>query len=92
MSDYNQIKALIYTEKTNPMIEDRVYCFKVANSLTKDDIKRIISKTYSVDVERVNTSNYQGKIKRFRGKLGSRSNFKKAFVKVKKDQKINFQD
>ena len=48
--------------------------------------------TYSVDVIRVNTSNQEGKVKRFKGKLGSRNNFKKAFVKIKKDQKINFQD
>jgi large subunit ribosomal protein L23 len=92
MSDYNQVKALIYTEKTNPMIEDGIYCFKVAKSLTKDEIKKLISNTYSVDVVRVNTSSYDGKVKRFRGKLGKRNGFKKAFVKVKKDQKINFQD
>ena len=92
MSDYNEIKALIYTEKTNPMMEDGIYCFKVAQSLTKNEIKKLISDTYSVDVIRVNTSNQEGKVKRFKWKLGSRNNFKKAFVKIKKDQKINFQD
>jgi|TARA_B110000259_G_scaffold49022_1_gene57314 large subunit ribosomal protein L23 len=92
MSDYNEIKSLIYTEKTNPMMEDGIYCFKVAKSLTKDEIKKLISNTYSVDVIRVNTASYDGKVKKFKGRLGSRSGFKKAFVKVKKDQKINFQD
>jgi large subunit ribosomal protein L23 len=74
------------------MIEDGIYCFKVDKSLKKDEIKKLISNTYSVEVVRVNTSSYDGKVKRFRGKLGKRNGFKKAFIKVKKDQKINFQD
>ncbi|SVE19979.1 uncharacterized protein METZ01_LOCUS472833, partial [marine metagenome] len=42
-----------------------------------------------VKVKKVNTSNVKGKLKSFRGSLGRRSNYKKAFVTLEDGQTID---
>ena len=54
--------------------------FSVPVNATKLEIKSSIEKIFSVKVTAVNTILLKGKVKRFKGVLGRRSNTKKAIV------------
>jgi len=47
---------------------------------------------FKVDVESVQVLNVKGKVKRFRGAVGRRKGWKKAYVCLKAGQEINFVD
>ena len=70
------------------------YGFIVDRSANKIEIKKAVEQMYGVSVESVNTANYHGKRKaRFTkaGLLRGRTNhFKKAFVTLAGDDKIDF--
>ncbi len=89
--NYDKIKGLIYTEKSNKQLEQNKYCFKISDDCDKGEIKSLIKSIFKVDVIKVNISNVSGKIKRFKGVLGKKSSYKKALVTVKEGQSINFE-
>lgn len=71
--------------------ENRTYVFEVASDANKHDIARAVAAQFSVKVESVNIVNVKGKQKatvsitgRRRGIAGSRSDVKKAYVKLVK--------
>ena len=61
----------------------------VAMDATKAEVKAAVEQMFSVDVKAVNTSIVKGKTKRFRGRLGQRSNTKKAYVSLAAGQQID---
>ncbi|HKV41707.1 MAG TPA: 50S ribosomal protein L23 [Blastocatellia bacterium] len=68
---------------------------KVNSKATKPEIKRAVEQILKVKVEAVRVVNYQGKVKRvqMRRETGRRSDWKKAFVTIKKDEKqIMYED
>ncbi|MGF1548236.1 MAG: 50S ribosomal protein L23 [Thiotrichales bacterium] len=66
------------------------YVFRVANDATKPEIKEAVQKLFQVDVEAVRVVNRKGKTKRFGARLGRRSDIRKAYVKIKAGQQIDF--
>ena len=54
--------------------------FEVAMSATKPEIKKAVEALFNVKVKAVNTTITKGKVKRFKGKLGTRRDVKKAYV------------
>ncbi len=76
------------TEKTQNLIADNKYVFKVRQKTKKESVKEAIEKLYGVDVEKVNMVNIPSKKKRFGRVVGKRSALRKAVVTVKKGQKI----
>jgi large subunit ribosomal protein L23 len=88
--NYDKIKGLIYTEKSNKQLVDGKYHFQVDSSCAKDEIASLIKKVFSVEVEKVNVINTKSKTKRFKGVEGKRSSYKKAIVTLKEGQSINF--
>ena len=56
---------------------------------TKDEIKVAIEEIFKVKVKKVNTSIVKGKLKSFRGSVGKRSDYKKAFVSLEDGQSID---
>lgn len=64
------------------------YVFKVKTSANKIEIKQAIEARFQVKVLSVNTVNVQGKLKRTRGILGRRSNWKKAVVRLQEGDTI----
>jgi len=56
---------------------------------TKPEIKVAIEKLFDVKVTAVNTLVQKGKLKRFRGKLGKRSDMKKAIVTLAEGHNID---
>lgn len=79
----------VITEKTTLMRgKDNKYCFEVAAGANKQEVKTAIEKLFKVKVEGVNVMNVLGKFRRVRGKLGKKSNWKKAIVTLKEGDKI----
>lgn len=89
-SNFDKIRSLIYTEKSNKMLADGKYVFEVSSDTNKDEISSIIFSLYKVKVTSVNIINSKPKTKRFRGFKGVRSGYKKAIVTVEKGKSINF--
>ena len=66
----------------------RQYVFKVMTDATKREIARAVEKMFEVEVEKVQVVNAKGKSKRFGRLQGQRSDWKKAYVKLKAGQDI----
>lgn len=64
--------------------------FRVASDATKPEIKAAVELLFKVEVEAVQVANVKGKVKRFKGMVGRRKGWKKAFVSLKPGQEINF--
>jgi large subunit ribosomal protein L23 len=89
LSVFDVIRAPVITEKSTMAGENNQYTFKVSNQSTKQDIKIAVETLYKVKVEKVNTINVKGKVKRFRGRIGKRSDVKKAIVRLASGEKID---
>lgn len=63
--------------------------FRVAADATKPEIKQAVEKLFNVAVEAVRITKIKGKVKRFKQKLGRRSDYKKASVSLQKGHDIN---
>ena len=72
----------VITEKSAGVIDEGKYTFKVAPSANKTEIKNAVEKLFGVKVTGVNIANYDGKVKRQRGKAGKTAAFKKAVVTI----------
>lgn len=83
------IQSPIITEKSTLGSQYGQVTFKVLPSATKPQIKAAIETIYKVKVKAVNTSVLKGKVKRFKGILGTRSDVKKAIVTLEKGQQID---
>ena len=77
----------LLTEKSYATIKDKKYTFVVAKDANKTEIKLEIEKRFDVQVEKVNTLNCHGKLKRMGRNQGYTSDYKKAIVTLKKDSK-----
>lgn len=64
--------------------------FRVASDATKPEIQAAVELLFKVQVESVQVLNTKGKQKRFKGQIGRRKSWKKAFVCLKPGQEINF--
>jgi large subunit ribosomal protein L23 len=83
------IKRPLVTEKTTLIREDnRTLVFEVASAATKVDIKRAVEKLLGSKVEGVRTAISHGKMKRQGRFVGRRSDWKKAYVKLRDGEKI----
>ena len=66
--------------------------FRVASDATKPEIKAAVELLFKVQVESVQVLNVKGKVKRFKGAVGQRKGWKKAFVSLMPGQEINFSE
>jgi large subunit ribosomal protein L23 len=83
------IKRPLITEKTTVLREDgRTLVFEVATGATKVDIKRAVEKLLGSKVELVRTAISHGKMKRQGRFIGQRSDWKKAYVKLRAGEKM----
>jgi large subunit ribosomal protein L23 len=83
------IRRPLVTEKTTLMREEtRTLVFEVAAGATKVDIRRAVEKLLGSRVEGVRTAISHGKMKRQGRFVGQRSDWKKAYVKLREGEKI----
>lgn len=82
------------SEKTTLMSENaNQVAFRVAGDATKPEIKAAIESLFSVQVKNVQVLNVKGKTKRTaRGKLRSRSDWKKAYIKLEQGHEIDLSE
>ena len=83
---YQTILAPLVTEKATALSEQNQVVFRVPLEATKPEIKAAVEGLFGVKVLAVNTLVVKGKTKRFRGRPGQRSDWKKAMVKLAEGQ------
>ena len=86
---YDLIKKPIITEKATMTSEHGGVVFQVAMDATKPQIKEAVEAIFGVKVKAVNTTITKGKHKKFRGRLGERSDKKKAYVMLEAGNTID---
>ena len=86
---YDVIVSPVITEKATALSEHNKVVFKVRKDATKPQIKEAVEKLFDVKVMSVNTVLTKGKTKVFRGRLGQRSDVKKAIVTLESGQTID---
>lgn len=85
------IKAPVISEKSTRVAEEnKQFVFKVLKDATKKEIKGAIEMLFKVEVDAVQVSNVTGKRKAFKQTMGKRSDWKKAYVKLKEGFDIDF--
>ncbi len=77
-------KATYVAEKNEQVI------FRVVSDATKPEIKAAVELLFKVSVDNVQVANVKGKQKRFGKFMGSRKDWKKAYVCLAPGQEINF--
>jgi large subunit ribosomal protein L23 len=86
---YNVILSPVITEKATNGSSHNQVTFRVASDAKKPDIKAAVENLFKVKVKAVNTHNRKGKQKRFRGRLGQRSDVKFAVVTLAEGNTID---
>ena len=86
---YDLIGAPMVTEKATLGSEHNQVTLRVPLSATKPEIKLAVEQLFKVKVKAVNTLRQKGKVKRFRGKIGKRSDYKKAIVSLAEGENID---
>lgn len=76
------------TEKASMKSESSVYVFEIAPSATKSQVEKAFTDKYKVDPIKVSTVTIPAKNVFVRGKKGKKSGYKKAYVYLKKGDKI----
>lgn len=89
MTVYEIIKRPIITEKgVGKKDAENTLCFEVALEANKTEIRNAVETLFKVKVDEVRTANFDGKLRR-RGRFsGYRSDWKKAYVRLKAGEKI----
>lgn len=86
---YDVIRSPVITEKATMLSEYNQVSFRVAIDATKPQIREAVERLFDVKVTKINTIRVKGKVKRFRGRLGRRSDFKKAVVTLAEGNRID---
>jgi len=94
MSDERLMKVLVaphISEKSARVADSsNQVVFRVLPDACKPEIKRAVEKMFNVEVEHVRTASVKGKQKRFQRTPGKRSDWKKAYVRLKPGHDIDF--
>ena len=86
---YEVIRRPLITEKSTKLKEtQRALCFEVHRDATKPEIKKAVEALFSVKVQDVRVANVHGKVKRQGRYVGRRPDWKKAYVVLKKGEKM----
>jgi large subunit ribosomal protein L23 len=89
MNLYEVIRRPLVTEKgVLKKDTERTLCFEVNAEANKTQVKSAVEKLFKVKVDEVRTATFEGKMRR-RGRFsGYRSDWKKAYVKLKAGEKV----
>jgi large subunit ribosomal protein L23 len=87
----NVLEAPVISEKSTVAADtNKQFVFKVQKQATKKQVKSAVEVMFNVEVDSVRVLNVKGKQKRFGRTLGQRSDWKKAYVKLKPGHDIEF--
>ena len=89
MNRYEVIVRPIVTEKgVSKKESEGTLCFQVHKDATKTDIKGAIESLFKVKVDDIRTATFEGKLRRRGRYAGYKSDWKKAYVRLKTGQKM----
>lgn len=86
---YDVIRKPVITEKATMASEANALVFEVDIAANKPLIKKAVEALFNVKVKAVNTTITKGKVKRFKGRLGTRKDIKKAYVTLEEGHMID---
>ncbi len=88
-SVYEVLRRPLITEKSTNLKEtQRTLGFEVHRDATKPEIKKAVESLFGVKVQEVRVANVHGKVKRQGRFVGRRPDWKKAYVVLKKGEKM----
>ena len=88
---YDVILTPVISEQSMDAAQDKKYTFKVAVDANKTEVKSAVEEIFGVEVAKVNSMNYDGKVKRLGRSVGRTSAYKKAIVTLtEKSKEIEF--
>ena len=82
MADITDIKTILYTEKTLGLQEKGVVVIQTSLNMTKNRLKEVLKEYFGITPLKINSFRLDGKVKRFKGRLGERNDVKKFYVKL----------
>jgi large subunit ribosomal protein L23 len=86
---YEVLRRPLVTEKgVEKKDSERTLCFEVPQEANKVQVKQAVEKLFKVKVEEVRTANFDGKMRRRGRFMGYRPDWKKAYVRLKKGEKV----
>ena len=83
------IKSPLMTEKSTNLNQFNKYSFFVSKNSNSFEIKQAIENIFKVKVEKINTLIIRGKLKSFKGSVGSKKDQKKAIVTLAEGNSID---
>lgn len=87
---YDVLRRPILTEKCTELREtQKKVLVEVAAWANKDQIVQAAKVLFNVDVLKVNTLNYRGKIKRVKQHVGKKKNTKRAYLTLEKGSDVD---
>ena len=86
---YELIRSPIITEKATLLNEFNQVSFRVPVDANKFEIKASVQELFKVKVTAVNTLRRKGKVKRFKGRVGTQAATKKAIIALAEGQSID---
>ncbi len=86
-TSYDIIIRPIVTENSMMQTAERKYTFEVHRDANKTQVRKAVEEVFGVKVEKVNTLNVRGKLKRMGKNQGYTRSWKKAIVKLTADSK-----
>jgi large subunit ribosomal protein L23 len=86
---FDIVRSPVITEKATNVSEHNQVIFRVPLIATKREVKAAVEGLFKVKVTAVNTIRVQGKLKRFRGRVGRRTDYKKAVVTLGEGQRVD---
>ena len=84
------LRPLVTEKGTHQSTRHNAYTFHVNIHATKTDIKKAVQEMFNVRVEHVATQIRHGKKRRFKFKMGTMPDWKKAVVTLHTEDKIDF--
>lgn len=94
MNEERMMKVLLspHVSEKSTMLADssNQVVFRVLPDARKPEIKRAVEKLFNVEVMHVRVANCQGKRRGFQRMAGKRSDWKKAYVRLKEGHDIDF--
>lgn len=91
LEPYQVVLRPLITEKATLLSErQNAYTFEVNPLATKTEIKHAVETLFDVKVVDVRTQNRQGKMRRYKLRIGRMRNWKKAIVALHEDYRIDF--
>lgn len=86
---YSILLSPVITEKSTLGSEYNQVTFRVPLTASKPEIKMAVETLFEVKVKAVNTMRQNGKVKTVQGRLGRRSDYKKAMVSLEEGHSID---